>query len=148
MLCPGGLTATPVLAGRRPGKYIVYAVSWDGGSAQLDVATGEESKPPAKFVPPNGKPYGAEPLNGVIYTTRRRDAAAIPNNFYAYDLATKKVGNWGAGQRRHVAAHRTIRRQGRDGLRGQRRRRLLSRAAIYGQAIIGVKQNPKTKALE
>ena len=30
VLCPGGLTATPVLEERSPGKYVAYAVSWDG----------------------------------------------------------------------------------------------------------------------
>jgi glucose dehydrogenase len=28
VLCPGGLTATPVLEERTPGKYVAYAVSW------------------------------------------------------------------------------------------------------------------------
>ena len=30
VLCPGGLTATPVLDQIAPGKYVAYAVSWDG----------------------------------------------------------------------------------------------------------------------
>jgi hypothetical protein len=30
-LCPGGLTATPVVGpGAKPGQYIAYAISWDG----------------------------------------------------------------------------------------------------------------------
>ena len=31
VLCPGGLTATPVLDKVAPGKYIAYAVSWTAG---------------------------------------------------------------------------------------------------------------------
>ncbi len=51
-LCPGGLTATPVLDQISPGKYVAYAVSWDGRLRKLDVATGEDIEPPALF----GKP--------------------------------------------------------------------------------------------
>ena len=63
MLCPGGLTATPVIGpGRAPGTWIAYVVSWDGRLRQLDVATGKDAAPPELFLPPNGKPYGSEPL--------------------------------------------------------------------------------------
>ncbi len=56
-LCPGGLTATPVIGpGSAPGKYTVYVASWDGSLHQLNVADGEDLAPPAKFMPPNGKP--------------------------------------------------------------------------------------------
>ena len=45
-LCPGGLTATPVIAPTdTPGKFKIYAISWDGRLRQLDVATGEELAP-------------------------------------------------------------------------------------------------------
>ena len=57
-LCPGGLTATPLIAPTEtPGKYKVYAISWDGRLRQLDVATGEDLAPPELFLPSNGKPY-------------------------------------------------------------------------------------------
>src|SRR5262245_54186411 len=53
VLCPGGLTATPVITPTATaGKYIVYAVSWDGRLRTVDVATGEEIEPPAPFLPP------------------------------------------------------------------------------------------------
>ncbi len=87
-LCPGGLTATPVLDQPSPGKYIAYAVSWDGRLRKLDVATGEEIEPPALFLPPNGKPYALNLVNGVIYTTTAQGCGGNPNNFYSYDLAT------------------------------------------------------------
>src|SRR5688500_18467657 len=55
-LCPGGLTATPVVAPMEtPGKYKVYAISWDGRLRQLDAATGEDLAPPEPFLPANGK---------------------------------------------------------------------------------------------
>src|SRR3982751_1525236 len=58
-LCPGGLTATPaVMPTDTPGKYKVYAISWDGRLRTLDPATGEEIAPAELFIPGNGKPYG------------------------------------------------------------------------------------------
>ena len=58
VLCPGGLTATPVIAPTEtPGEYVLYAVSWDGRLRTVDVATGEEIEPAAPFLPANGKPY-------------------------------------------------------------------------------------------
>src|SRR4029078_11067092 len=68
-LCPGGLTATPVLVQTAPGKYVAYGVSWDGRLRNLHGATGPEIEPPSLFVPPNGKPYGLNLVNGVIYTS-------------------------------------------------------------------------------
>jgi outer membrane protein assembly factor BamB len=90
VLCPGGLTATPVLDKTAPGKYIAYAVSWDGRLRKLDVATGEEVAPPALFMPPNGTPYALNLVNGVIYTSTAQGCGGNPDNFYSYDLATKK----------------------------------------------------------
>ena len=93
VLCPGGLTATPVIAPTdTPGRYIVYAVSWDGRLRTLDVATGTDAAPPELFLPPNGKPHGLNLWKGVIYTTTAQGCGGNPNAFYGYDLATKKVG--------------------------------------------------------
>ncbi len=52
-LCPGGITATPVIGpGKTPGSYIVYAAAWDGRLHQLDVATGKAVAPSELFMPP------------------------------------------------------------------------------------------------
>ena len=128
-LCPGGLTATPVLDQPSPGKYIAYAVSWDGRLRKLDVATGNEIEPPALFVPPNGKPYALNLVNGVIYTSTAQGCGGNPNNFYSYDLATKKVGNWAPGSGGLWPRTGPVGRQGRHRLRRQRRRRLRPGAA-------------------
>src|SRR3954447_23680202 len=67
-LCPGGLTATPVIGpGGGPGKYILYTVSWDGMLHKLDLATGNELEL-HKFMPPNGKPYALNLFNNIIYS--------------------------------------------------------------------------------
>jgi outer membrane protein assembly factor BamB len=69
VLCPGGLTDEPVIApGPTPGNYTLYVISWDGRLRQVDVATGQDTAPPEKFLPGNGKPYALNLVNGVIYT--------------------------------------------------------------------------------
>ena len=147
-LCPGGLTATPVLDQVSPGKYVAYAVSWDGRLRTLDVATGTDIEPPALFVPPNGKPYGLNLVDGVIYTSTAQGCGGNPNNFYSYDLATKKVGNWAPGS--GGLWPRTGPSVGKDGTvyAGSGDGDYVPAQQIYGQAFIGVKQNPQTKALE
>ena len=147
-MCPGGLTATPVLDQPAPGKYIAYAVSWDGRLRTLDVLTGAEIEPPVLFVPPNGKPYALNLFNGVIYTSTAQGCGGNPNNFYAFDLATRKVGNWAPGS--GGLWPRTGPTVGKDGTvyAGSGDGDYYPEQQIYGQALIGVKQNPQTKALE
>ena len=96
ILCPGGQTATPVIGpAGTPGKYTIYAVSWDGMLHQLNAADGEDVATPSKFMPPNGKPYALNLFNNVIYTHTAQGCGGNPNVVYAYDLATKIVGSWG-----------------------------------------------------
>src|SRR6187402_3331372 len=66
-LCPTGQTAVPTMAQTAPGKYTVYAVSWDGRLRQLNAADGQDTAPPEKFIPGGGKPYALNLQNGVIY---------------------------------------------------------------------------------
>src|SRR5262249_21102216 len=66
ILCPGGITATPVIAQGAPGKYTVYVASWDGMLHQLNAADGEDVAPPTKWMPPNGKPYALNLFQNVI----------------------------------------------------------------------------------
>src|SRR5215471_758759 len=90
ILCPGGITATPVIAPAGPGKYTVYVASWDGSLHQLNLADGEDVKQPAKFMPPNGKPYGLNLWNNVIYTHTAQGCGGNPNMVCTFDLATGK----------------------------------------------------------
>jgi outer membrane protein assembly factor BamB len=89
-LCPGGQTAVPVLMSSGKGQYTIVAVSWDGRLRQVNLADGKDVAAPEKFMPPNGKPYALNLLNGVIYTASAQGCGGVPNAFYAYDLATRK----------------------------------------------------------
>jgi outer membrane protein assembly factor BamB len=148
-LCPGGLTATPVIGpAEAPGKYKLYAISWDGRLRQLDVASGQDLAPPEPFLPANGKPYALNLVNNVLYTTTAQGCGGNPNQFYAYDLATKKVGSFNPGS--GGLWPRLGPSVGKDGAvyAGSGDGDYYPEQQIYGQAIISVKQNPDTKALE
>ena len=108
-LCPGGQTAVPVIARTpTPGKYVLYALSWDGRLRTLDVATGANLAPPEKFTAPNGKQYALNLFNGVIYLSTAQLCGGTTHAFLSFDLATRKTsifvpdggGLWG---RRGVA---------------------------------------------
>jgi outer membrane protein assembly factor BamB len=103
-LCPGGLTATPVVpslpiarAGAPSGRFGprgIYILSSDGQLHQLNLANGEDLAPPAKFVPPNGKPYSLNVVDNVIYTATGQHCGGNPNGVYALDLSDMKVNSW------------------------------------------------------
>ncbi len=149
ILCPGGITATPVVAPTgTAGQYTVYVASWDGMLHQLNVADGEDVKPPQKFMPPNGKPYALNLWKNVIYTHTAQGCGGNPNIVYSYDLTTDKVGTWGPSgggmwgrTGPAISANGTMYTGTGDG-------RWDPENGIYGNGIIGVQQNPKTKALD
>jgi outer membrane protein assembly factor BamB len=145
-LCPGGITATPVIGPTStPGKYTIYAASWDGTLYQLNLEDGTDVAPPSKFMPPNGKPYALNLWDNVIYTHTAQGCGGNPNVIYAYDLAGHRVsayapaggGMWGrtgpaidstgavyagTGDANYDPDHQ-----------------------IYGQAFVAVKMDPQTK---
>jgi outer membrane protein assembly factor BamB len=89
-LCPGGQTAVPTMAQTAPGKYTIYAVSWDGRLRQVNLADGEDVAPPEKFVPGGGKPYALNLYNGVVYTATAQGCGGLTNAFYSFDLASRR----------------------------------------------------------
>ncbi len=114
---------------------------------QLNLSDGEEIAPPSKFMPPNGKPYALNLFNNMIYTHTAQGCGGNPNVAYAYDLATKKVGTWGpAGGGMWgrtgpaISANGTMYTGTGDG-------RWDPENGIYGNGIIGLKPDPKTKSL-
>jgi hypothetical protein len=147
-LCPGGLTATPVVGpGATPGKYTIYAASWDGSLHQLNAADGEDIAPPSLFMPSNGKPYGLNLVDGVIYTTTAQGCGGNPNLIYAYDLKTHTVATFSPGSGAMwgrkgpaVGSDGTIYTGTGDGSyhpeNGQ-----------FGMSIIGVKQDPASRMM-
>jgi outer membrane protein assembly factor BamB len=90
-LCPGGQTAVPTLAATAPGKYTIYAVSWDGRLRQVNLADGQDVAPPEKFIQGGGKPYALNLHQGVIYTATAQGCGGLTNAFYSFDLATKRA---------------------------------------------------------
>ena len=149
ILCPGGITATPVIGpAGTPGKYTIYAAAWDGTLRRLNVADGAEIAPPAKFMPPNGKPYALNLVNNVIYTHTAQGCGGNPNMVYTYDLATDKVGSWGpAGGGMWgrtgpaISSNGTLYTGTGDG-------KWDPENGVYGNGIIGVQQDPETKAVK
>jgi outer membrane protein assembly factor BamB len=149
ILCPGGITATPVIAPTStPGKYTIYVASWDGMLHQLNASDGEDIVPPAKFMPPNGKPYAFNLVDNVIYTHTAQGCGGNPNVVYLYDLATNKVGSWGPagggmwGRTGPAISSKKVMYTGTgDG-------RWDPENGIYGNGIIGIKQNPVTKSAD
>jgi outer membrane protein assembly factor BamB len=149
ILCPGGITATPVVAPvGAPGKYTVYVASWDGSIHQLNASDGEDVTPPMKFMPPNGKPYGLNLFNGVIYTHTAQGCGGNPNMVYMLDLATGKVGSWGpAGggmwgrQGPAISSDGTMFTGTGDG-------NFNPEIATFGNGIVGLKHDPQTGAAE
>ena len=77
-----------------PGKYTIYAVSWDGRLRQINAADGADVAPPEKFMPANGKPYALNLVNGVIYTATAQGCGGVTNAFYSFDLATRKASTF------------------------------------------------------
>jgi outer membrane protein assembly factor BamB len=90
-LCPGGQTAVPTMAQTSPGKYTVYALSWDGRLRQVNAADGEDIAAPEKFIPGGGKPYALNLHDGVIYTATAQGCGGLTNAFYSFDLATRRA---------------------------------------------------------
>lgn len=150
VLCPGGMTANVTIGpGDGPGKYTIYAAAWDGRFHQLNAADGEHLKPPAKFMPPNGKPYAMSLYKNVIYTHSAQGCGGNPNMAYSYDLATDKVGSWGpAGGGMWGRSGPAISPTNDVMYTGTGDGRWDPENGIYGNGLIGVKLNTETKALE
>ena len=90
-LCPGGQTAVPTMAQISPGKYTIYAVSWDGRLRQVNLADGQDVAPPQKFIPGGGKPYALNLHDGVVYTATAQGCGGLTNAFYSFDLASNRA---------------------------------------------------------
>ena len=91
-LCPGGQTALPtIVPGTSPGQYTIFAIAGDGYLHQIDAATGQAAAPREKFIAPNAKPYALNYFNGVLYTSVAQGCGGMPNEFIAFDTATRRT---------------------------------------------------------
>jgi len=84
----------------------------------------------------------------VVYTTTAQGCGGNPNQFYSFDLETKKVGSFNPGS--GGLWPRLGPSIGKDGsvYAGSGDGDYLPEQQIYGQAIVAAKQNPATKAME
>src|SRR5580765_3234939 len=94
VLCPGGQTAVPAMVQVSPGKYTIYAVSWDGRLHQVNLGDGEDVSLPEKFIPGNGKPYAINYNDGVIYTATAQGCGGLTNAFHSFDLASRRASTF------------------------------------------------------
>jgi hypothetical protein len=86
-LCPGGLTATPVIGPPNPnGSRTAYVLAGNGALHSLNLATGEDITDPIPFGYPNGKAYALNLWNNVIFTTTSQGCAGNPNQVWAMNL--------------------------------------------------------------
>lgn len=149
VLCPGGMTSNVTIsAGPTAGSYTIYAASWDGMLHRLNAADGKDIVAPVKFMPSNGKPYAMSLYKNVVYVHSAQGCGGNPNMAYTYDLATDKVGSWGPagggmwGRSGPAISDNGIMWTGTgDG-------RWDPENGVYGNGIIGVRQNVETKALD
>jgi len=145
VLCPGGQTAVPAMVQASPGKYTIYAVSWDGRLHQINLGDGEDVSPPEKFIPGNGKPYALNYKDGVIYTATAQGCGGLTNAFHSFDLASRRAstfvpaggGLWGRRGAAIDAEGRVYLGTG-DGVFDPENRRL-------GNGIVSVKIDAKKK---
>ena len=106
-LCPNALNATPVI-GPAPGgqstnpfrgPQAVYVLSSDGKLHAFNLVNGEDLLPPTPFVPPFGKTWSLNLVDGVLYTTTSQGCNGVKSGVYAMDLndAGHKVSYFQAG---------------------------------------------------
>jgi outer membrane protein assembly factor BamB len=99
-LCPGGLTATPVIGPAQPsGARTVYVLAGNGALHSLDLGAGNETSPAIPFGYPNGKAYALNLWNNVIFTTTSQGCAGNPNQMWAINLndPEKKIMTFNPG---------------------------------------------------
>jgi outer membrane protein assembly factor BamB len=86
-LCPGGQTATPIVApADSSGRRTVYALSGDGRVHSINAADGQETDQPFKLSFVNGKAYALNLWHSILVTTTSQSCNGSPNQAWAVDL--------------------------------------------------------------
>jgi len=99
-LCPGGLSATPIIGpAQASGARTLYVLAGNGALHQMDLATGTETVDPIPFGYPNGKSYALNMWHNVVFTTTSQGCAGNPNQMWAIDVTDpqKKVMTFNPG---------------------------------------------------
>ena len=108
MLCPNGITATPVID---KGTNTIYVVAGDGTLWGLDLGSGTVRYGPSQFVAPFSKNLSLNLVDGVIYTTLAQGCGGALSGTISIDVrerlqpiihqmltsTTTAGGSWGRG---------------------------------------------------
>ncbi len=89
----GGGAARPRLTAV-PDANRVYVVASDGSLRTLNVQTGTEVDPPAKFLSPGAKASGIIAVNGTVVAATADGCGGNANGIHAINLASKAVSSW------------------------------------------------------
>ena len=99
-------------------------------------------------MPPNGKPYALNLVDGVIYTHTAQRCGGNPNMGYVYDLESDRVGSWGPagggmwGRTGPAISSQKVMYTGTgDGIWDPEN-------GVFGNGIIGLQMDPETGSLE
>jgi len=85
-VCPGGITATPVID-KRAG--ILYVIAASGELYGLDVASGQVRYGPVQFVAPFAKSWSLNLVDGKVYTTVSLGCGNGRSGIYEIDVRDK-----------------------------------------------------------
>jgi len=83
---PGGPAPPGGRGGGGRGNANVYAVSSGGLLHTLNPQTGDDVKPPVKFLPPNAKAVGSILIDTLLYVTTRDGCGSAANGVHAIDI--------------------------------------------------------------
>jgi outer membrane protein assembly factor BamB len=141
--------ATPVIGPTSTASnYTVYLVSFDGKLHQLNLADGKDVAPPDSFVPTNSSVHALALVKGVVYTMTGGNCGSHANYVYGYDTETSKTLSFSPGSGAMWGSRGPA--IGSDGTiyAGTGDGQYDPAHGLYGDAIIGAKENAETGVLE
>jgi len=147
--CQSKNMTTPVIGpSSTSGNYTVYLVPFDGKLRQLNLADGKDVAPPDSFIPRNSSAHSLALIKGVVYTMTGDNCGSHANYVYGYDTETSKTLSFSPGSGAMWGSRGLA--IGSDGTMyaGTADGQYDPAHGLYGDAIIGAKQNSQTGILE
>jgi outer membrane protein assembly factor BamB len=147
--CEGLHMTSPVIGPTTTsGNYTVYLVSFDGKLHQLNLADGKDVAPPDNFIPRNSSAHALALVKGVVYTMTGDNCGSHANYIYGYDTETSKTLSFSPGSGAMWGSRGPA--IGSDGtiFAGTGDGQYDPAHGLYGDAIIGAKQNSETGVLK